>query len=463
MVLRSSLARDWWAGWLALGVLGCILAFGCERDDTISFDRNRPPETFITEGPQNSLDPEDPTQLFYRAHLFWRGEDLDGTVAGFRFAIDDTNDPGDWTFTTKTDSIFRFPAVEVTSLEHLFLIRAVDNLGKQDPTPDTLRFATFTTPPRVNFEQILVNGALFDYTGRDTVLVLSDITWIWTGSDDDGEIVGWESKFDNEVEFRFHARNDTTRTETDLLAGRHTMRVRAVDDAGARSTSGGVAPIQVNFDPKTTIERSSIHAFVSRPWIAFDDTLEVDVIPGVRDTLPSKGFLSFCWSATDPDGPVRDYFWSFAGQGERTDQTCATTDTLLVDDGTPSGLPILVRARDIYGQAETPSDTVFLFINYAPVVSFVDPNPKPIQTGAPHKFWFTSSDIDSDPDSLRYQWKFNNEPFSAEVLLHPDSLFVERAFTSEDVGQNKLVLKASESGGSINRTIPDSVFFQVEN
>src|SRR5678816_27840 len=96
MALRSSTTRVRWGSFLSFGFLGALLAFGCERDDSVTFDRNRPPETFITQGPENSID-DDPTDLFYRAHLYWRGEDLDGTIAGFRFAIDDTSDPGKWT------------------------------------------------------------------------------------------------------------------------------------------------------------------------------------------------------------------------------------------------------------------------------------------------------------------------------------------------------------------------------
>jgi hypothetical protein len=421
----------------------------------------------LTQGPENSTDADDPTDLFYRAHLFWRGEDEDGTVVGFRFAIDDTSDPGSWTFTTKTDSVFRFPVAEVGSKEHLFLIRAVDDLGKQDPTPDTLRFESFTTgSPEVEFVQIIVNDQVFPFTGRDTVEVLSTITFIWTGSDPDGEIVGWESKFDAEPDYRFHARNDTMRTEANLRAGRHTMVVRGVDDAGAKSTTVARATIQVNFDPKTVIDRNSIVSYLPRPWISPTDTLFVDFEEGVHDTLPSRGFLRFCWSSEDPDGPVVDYFWSFAGQGERTTETCAATPDSLplpVADATTSGELLLVRARDIYGQAETPSDTVFMFIDFAPQVTFTDQSPPDIHVGPPHRFHFTATDIDSDPDSLGYQWSFDNAPFSAEVVLPPDALFVERAFTSSEVGPHSLILRAVEQEESVplNRTIPDTVVFNV--
>jgi hypothetical protein len=470
MVLRSSTARVRWGAFLSFALLGSLLAFGCERDDSVSFDRNRPPETFITQGPENSTVEDDPTDLFYRAHLFWRGEDLDGTVIGFRFAIDDTNDPGSWTFTSQTDSVFRFPVAEVGSQEHLFLIRAVDDLGKQDPTPDTLRFESFTTgPPNVHFTQIIVNDQEFKYTGRDTVEVFSTITVCWTGSDPDGEIVGWESKFDTEPDYRFHARNDTCRTEGPLRAGRHTLVVRGIDDAGAKSTTVARATIQVNFDPVTTIDRSSIVSYLPRPWVSPTDTLWVDFEEGVHDTVPGNGFLRFCWSSQDIDGPVADYFWAFAGQGERTTETCVPPagkpDSLLtpLPIALSSPGPLTVRARDVYGQAETPTDTVRVLINFAARVDFTDPNPPDIPINLPHQFAFTSSDLDSDPDSLEYQWSFDNEPLSDPVVLDPAALYVEETFTASQIGFHQLVLRAVDPNPSVplNRSIPDTVVFNV--
>ncbi len=470
-MLRTPPHRDRWGAFVSAVVLAVLIVIGCERDDTASVDRNRPPETFITEGPENSLDPDDPTDLFYRAHLAWRGEDVDGRVVGFRFAIDDTNDPGAWQFTAQTDSVFRFPVSAVGSREHLFLIRAVDDLGKQDASPDTVRFESYTTAtPTVQIVNMVVGDSVFTPTGRDTVLISSTVRWIWTGDDADGDVIAWESKFDNEFDYRYHERNDTTRTEGPLLAGPHVLVVRAIDDAGATSTNVGRFPVWCNFDPKTNVDRASIVATLERPWLGPDSALTVTYNDdgALNDTLPSRSTLSFCWSATDRDGPVQDYFWSYASQGELTAQTCATTNPLLVDD-LVGAIPLLVRARDVYGQAETPSDTVYIFINFAPQVEFTVPNPPPVETGVPHRFEFTSTDKDSDPDSLRYEWRFyrteqNPEPvgpFQGGITMHPDSLAVVRAFTISEVGQYGLQLRARDNGENQDRTIPDIVQFTV--
>lgn len=475
MVLRASRTRDRLGAFAVVGLLAGLVVFGCERDNAAQFDRNRPPETFITEGPENSDDATDPVDLFYRSHLFWRGEDRDGTIAGFRFAIDDTNDPGDWTFTTVTDSVFRFPVAEVGSAEHLFLIRAVDNLGKQDATPDTIRFEAFTTAsPAVSFvrSKMLVNGLPFPFTGRDTVEVFSDVTFVWTGTDADGEVVAWESKFDTDPDYVRHARNDTTRTLTDLTAGAHTMLLRAIDDAGAKSTTIARFSIQSNFDPKTIIDRASIRAVLETPWTTGYtppyDTLVVNFTDdGQPDTLPSRGTLSFCWNTTDRDGPVIDWFWSYAGQGERVVTTCATTLPLLVTDGSTDGIPLTVRGRDTWGQAEGAPERIFMLINRAPEVTFFDQLPGDIPIGPPHRFDFSRKDTDNDPDSLFYQWRFApgivpTGPFSNPIEIDAGALYIEEAFTNSEIGSRVLELLAFEiTGGSPTRSIPDTVFFNV--
>src|ERR1700752_4449172 len=115
MMLRSFSHRHRWGAFVSAGGLVGVLAVGGERGETAAVDRNRPPETFITEGPVNSEDPDDPTDLFYRAHISWRGEDVDGRVVGFRYAIDDTTDPGAWGYPTQNDSVFRFQVGAVGS------------------------------------------------------------------------------------------------------------------------------------------------------------------------------------------------------------------------------------------------------------------------------------------------------------------------------------------------------------
>ncbi|MGQ0722186.1 MAG: hypothetical protein ACT4PE_11545 [Candidatus Eiseniibacteriota bacterium] len=475
--------------WVAFFVLLALaLAAGCRRDDTIAVDRNRPPETFVTLGPDVSANPDDPVDLYYRAHLYWRGEDVDGTVRGFRWAVDDTTDPGAWKWTTETDSIFRFEVGDIGAKEHLFLIRAVDDLGKQDASPDTLRFESFTlAAPLIDLGCVTVDavsptlGQINDLTSGDTVEVFSDIEVCWCGSDEDGFIVGWESKFDNETAWTFHEADDVCRSFDDLSPGLHVVTVRAVDDAGAKSSN--VARIRVfsNFDPFTTIDVSSIIARAPRPWLGPSPDSDLVVGPGLAelDSLPINSTLEMCWTATDIDGPIIRYSWTFGELNGQTAAGCVSTDTTgLPDPGAPCptcptperlnvtdtgrGIPFLVKGIDVYENAEGRPDTVFMYVNFQPTVQFTGPDQQNVVTGAPVDFWFDGDDKDSDPTSLRYRWKFNDQISGTQpASLHPDSLFVRRAFTPSEAGVVTLQVWAQDVSGSVRESAPDMITITV--
>ncbi len=468
----------------AFVVLGGSLIFGCERDDTIQVDRNLPPETFITDGPVASPDPENPTDLFYRARLFWRGEDRDGTVSGFRFAIDDTSDEAAWIFTTRTDSTFLFQSGEVGSKEHLFLIRAVDNLGKQDATPDTVRFEAFTVDgPRVQFINSKccytnTSGTGCGLAGGDTVLVNSSVTFTWTGSDVDGEVVEWQTIFGAQQPIH-HARNDTTRTIGPLTSGRHDFLVRAIDDAGAISTSGGLFTLYANFDPVCAIDSSAIRSELDITWLDGDpdvDSVHVtlhDLTSATpQDTIPYGASVSFCWECEDPDGPVTFHTWIAGFISGTTDGLCIDTDSLcafdpdsgyvvcrsrvLQEEGTR--VTLQVKGRDVYGRVPVRAPEIDLELNYAPKVT-IDPVSGSIHASTPVRFTFSATDVDSDPARLRYRWWFDQEI--------PPGTFVEFAgqpqteFRLFSVGNHDLFVQAIDQS-SLERPSPvERLIFEV--
>ncbi|MAF26739.1 MAG: hypothetical protein CME07_02610 [Gemmatimonadetes bacterium] len=440
-------------------------------------DRNLPPETFIVQGPDESADPDNPDSYYYRAHLYWRGEDPDGTVDGFRFAMDDTSEAEMWHWTALTDSVFLFQVDDVGSRAHTFFIRSVDNGNKQDATPDTVRFLAFTTDtPEVIFlpESFKVNGVPRVFNDGDTMEVFSDMEISWTGTDADGEVVSWTSQV-NAEDVHEHDRFDTTLAREDLTPGTHTVVVNAVDDAGAVSDTPARFLVHSNFDPVTTIDRSSIVYRLARPWL--NDTLETyyeDGFGGIQDTIPMGGTMSFCWSSTDVDGPVVDYVWNFQGTGLPTVETC---DSLVPSIPSTSADPrsFTVSGRDIYGQMETPLDVIPLHVNYRPSVTITaathtdpaDTNAvmvptSSIEIGQPAWFLFEGDDLDSDPDSLTYRWRFSFDPsFSQAVLMDPDSLFIEHVFTSGNLGTALLIIQTLDPSLERRPSEPDSLEFQV--
>ena len=142
---------------LVLLALLLVLAFGCRQEVPPLFQRNQPPETFLT------VVPEDSARGFYRYHVYWHGQDTDGRIQRYLFAITDTlerDENDDWTpvlaedkergvFTTKTDSIFLFDAARGRQALHM---SAVDDFGDFDLTPARAFFFTFNNGlPSVEF------------------------------------------------------------------------------------------------------------------------------------------------------------------------------------------------------------------------------------------------------------------------------------------------------------------------
>jgi hypothetical protein len=494
-----SLGRLHWAAFFVL--LAIAASVGCERDDSVSVDRNKPPETFVTRGPANSTDPDNPTLLYYRAHLFWRGEDSDGTVTGFRWAIDDTTDRDAWKWTTETDSIFRFEVAQIGAQEHLFLIRAVDNLGKQDATPDTVRFESFTVcTPVVNSVTATAEsptlGTITGLATGDTVEVFSDITVCWNGSDCDGFVVGWETRVDNEVAWRFHEVDDRCRTVTGLTNGQHTVNIRAIDDAGATSTDVFRFRVKANFDPITEIDLTSFRAVRKRPWLPAGNDLIVG--PGVAeaDTLPRGATIEASWSSTDVDGPIISFDYSFGGDIIGTTDTLSTqglrafggvnTDTTGFDPNTqmpasqvltstdrnPIGLGFSVKGRDIYRNVELRPRVYLFHVNFQPTVAFTytTPGGTPSDTveaftnGVTVPIPYVGTDKDSDPSLLKYRWQFSFDTSSSQPIdPPPGQQFVPASFGPSDLGQfYSLRIWAQDESGSQRESEPDLIFIRVK-
>ncbi len=116
------------------------LALGCRQEVPPLFRRNEPPETTLT------VVPEDSAQGLYQYHVYWRGDDTDGKVIRYLFAITDTlsrNETDNWNpelaedrdrgaYTSKTDSVFVFNS-EVG--HQAISIVAIDDFGRRDRTP----------------------------------------------------------------------------------------------------------------------------------------------------------------------------------------------------------------------------------------------------------------------------------------------------------------------------------------
>jgi len=154
---------------LFLSFFAISLAVACRKPLTPNEERNQAPETWVTGAPQDTIGAPGVTPAIpnipVKFHLYWAGSDVDGSVAGFRWAVVETlplpppglsqipplpgPKPSDYHFTTRTDSTFIFRVSEAApSRQHAFFVYAIDNQGKADPTPARVIFnAVDNFPP----------------------------------------------------------------------------------------------------------------------------------------------------------------------------------------------------------------------------------------------------------------------------------------------------------------------------
>ena len=308
---------------LAVAVLGVLVAAmvlvaGCRKEDQVFVDRNLAPNTRLTGAPAPY------SQTNYRVHMYWDGSDADGFVAGYYFAWDDTS-ASSWVYTTKADSFFK--ALIDTAGEtrrHTFYVRAVDNEGKLDPSPARVRFDAWTILPRVE-SLYRVGGPLdpqspnYDPDRRDTVLMGSECTFVWTGSDPDGgpgAPVQFSWRLDSNVPTEWSS--DATAAADDIPSGTHYLYVQAKDETGAECFPASYR-FEMNYAPDSRIiepvEPSATLVIADRDTIRFTwdakDKEEIEgVAGGVKEVwieLDGAAFLR----VFEYDGPPYTGEWYF--------------------------------------------------------------------------------------------------------------------------------------------------------
>lgn len=273
---------------------------------TPNIDRNAAPETWITAAPLDTLTIKDkygrpienptPTTIPVRFHLYWAGSDKDGSIAGFKYAVVETTAvpvdgflpplpgpmPGQSSFTTATDMTFVFTVSELfADRAHIFFIWAVDNQGKEDPTPARFIFTAFDKfPPRPVFDVARATGEIVSLTSagepiselrtyditdtlkhgttpKDTVPAYSRLDFEWHGeiTQPGTYVAGYRYKLD-ELEFlkadsSVHSVSYGTNTpgSPPVAPGQKVFILRALDQAiGAGETTRRFI---MNFIPDT--------------------------------------------------------------------------------------------------------------------------------------------------------------------------------------------------------------------
>ncbi len=413
----------------ALVTLLAVLGARCEAPELLPPDRNRPPDTFLTRGPDSA------DVAYFRVPLYWRGFDTDGTVSEWQFAIDDTVIRPDaeivgsgWIRTTKTDSVFIFKASTSGTdqqRDHRFFIASIDNEGKPDPTPALLDFTarTFAYP---------VPEVTAGPDEGDTLEVFSSVTLCWGGTDADGEILSMAYRLDP-IDLGFttvpiDSQTCVTYENLPSNGSRESYRflLIAEDDAGSRN----IAPVErrfvVNHDPHTSILR------FYATQIAVPNFVDPEIADG--DTIADSSEVTFEWAADDVDGEIKGAFWAIDGLRSGTifsdpalrdsaDARTATFRPIISDIPGGSGGRLLVGSVDEYGRSEGSPDTIVFFVNFPPSVVVTEP---------------AGGSVTAPNNQLRVRWQGSDRDGPVNAIEYDIELFPPQGgsiFTTVEAGQ----------------------------
>ena len=190
----------------SLATLVVVILFGlmwssCETGITGDIIENQPPSTYMTIA---GIDREDEFRLSSQIRISWWGNDPDGYVAGFEYAINDTSE-GAWSFTTRTDSMFILPITEGQKVDDvLFKVRAIDNDGAKDPVGASLEYPIINSSPSAKFKPNEIPA--------DTMFGIASFGW--TIDDPDGLLnvrstqIAFNDTLDGWVDIPFNSTNN---------------------------------------------------------------------------------------------------------------------------------------------------------------------------------------------------------------------------------------------------------------
>ncbi len=390
---------------LGLAIVGISL-HGCRDELTTEEDRNQPPDTYLTGAPAESL------TTFYKVHFHWYGNDADGWIVGYEYAISDSlpadEDTLTYRFTTRTDSVFTFKVgASQQVLGHRFYVRAIDNDGETDPAPAWRFFGAIDlNPPQPEFtlaeafdpsnpDRRLAITSTNPTVPTDTVPAGWNVRFRWRGSDADrminehgdtvtvGEIRQYEYWLNpHEVSPRLGGAGDTAVSYTGLASGLYRFSLRGVDDAGFRGLDAEERTFVWNLDPETYFVASdsidpatgdsvlSILA-TSAGWEGQREFFYGDTIPLLAaqtgGVLPVS-IRARVWGR-DPDDILGRGVSRFQRRvGEERWIELPERQTVALENRTTMAAELQVRCADGYGRPSFKPAVFPIYINRSPVL-----------------------------------------------------------------------------------------------
>ncbi len=344
---------------LVLAALIAMSAFGCGKKAGIhNLVPNQRPAVSLTSAPIDTRDTS-----FYAYKLNWSGNDPDGRVDHFMYAVDPTVDDTTWTSTSKNEQTIFFragtPVLGGPELDpirgvgfHTFVIKAVDNLGLASAVIERA-FFSYTVAPTV---QIMSPHPFASSVAR----VTPSMRITWTGTDPDGQLrqkpVQYKYKLIPYGTPEFDIDYAVTRDGPDSLR-RHYARTNFAgwDSVGGDTTSvqfTGLIPeksylfvlvgideagaYNANFSVTSNILKFSVgYAGTQGPRIyVYNEFYQYGPANGFQPTnpatwqsleIPAGQKVTFNWLATPPDGADIDWYrWRLDGNVD--DETARTNE-----------------------------------------------------------------------------------------------------------------------------------------
>ncbi len=293
---------------LAAGALTALTVSSCSQKVRNLLVPNRPPTVTLTSAPYDTSG-----RYFYSYRLEWIGNDPDGRVDYFLYAIDPPLDgsPITWAKTTKNGEIFRFdstrpdssnPAQDRAADFHIFGIRAVDDRG--DSSQMVLRaFYSYTVAPTVRITAP-------EPTHLAQAYVSPAVRINWEGTDPDGQLSNKPVKY----KYKLFA-NSGSFTRDLILARKDTLRrYYAPHFIGWDSTSAETTTVSyTNLTPNADylfVVVSFDEAKAYSPIFSLDTNM-LDMRVTFAANLGPKicvfnEFFNFCWNGGYIIDPARE-------------------------------------------------------------------------------------------------------------------------------------------------------------
>jgi hypothetical protein len=364
-----------------LTVLMFLLIFlqGC-RKERPGFERNLPPETYLSSVPLDS------SFVFYRVKLYWGGMDPDGQVVGYYYAVVDSNlvpAESSWVFTTETEKEFSLLANNPEMLGHRFFCRAVDDKGLADPTPAFVFFyAKDSHLPKITYTQsyaVSPQGETINLTAAtvkqltdsipgDTIPTLSVCHFSWRGWDDDpgGYVTGYLYRSSEDPQYRGGTLADTSYTFRVTKGGLLNFEVVATDDAGAMSRRDSLRHFVVNNDPDTWIVSPCDTCCSGKKGKGFMESGSIPRCEGDTLRLTAPISVSFAWDGWDKDGQVVGWTYRLLTDNGGYAYQFIFDKTWSKSLSESHKYDFLVRARDNEGKDDGTPASVRFYTNCAP-------------------------------------------------------------------------------------------------